>query len=236
MRLRRFTPPGIEAFEDYLSLCREQPDALPPLGLLEDDGLTEVVASPIEVETMSFTLRRDAVHYLSDKLSALPEEEVRLDAGLWTWLSLFYFDQVCPPMDGKRAVKNSYYYVYEPTNARHFYRHLLFIGWSVQKLDPAYSRLFLAQPLSSLDKFTTEVMKRLFLTRVPCMFEVLDRLYWDAKRERPRRGVVGSTKVTAGDVTHRLPVRIRQLEKTYDLQSLNADQLIELLGREFQFK
>jgi hypothetical protein len=32
---------------------------------------------------------------------------------------------------------------------------------------------------------------------------------------------------------HRFPIRIRQLEKTYDLVSLTADQLIELLGDEF---
>ena len=33
---------------------------------------------------------------------------------------------------------------------------------------------------------------------------------------------------------HRFTIRIRQLEKTYDLQSLTADQLIELLGNEFK--
>ena len=33
---------------------------------------------------------------------------------------------------------------------------------------------------------------------------------------------------------HRFPIRIRQLEKTYDLVSLTADQLIELLGDEFR--
>jgi hypothetical protein len=236
MRLRRFNTAGIQAFEDFLATCREQPDTPLPLSLLEDEACTEAVTPTIEVEPMPFLVRSEAAHYFSGKLSALPEEEVRLDAGLWTWLSLFYFDQVCPPVDGKRTVKNSYYYVYQPMNARHFYRHLIFIGWSVQQLAPTYSRLFLMQPLSSLDKFTTEIMKRLFLTRVPCMFEVLDKLYWDENRERPRRGLVGSSKVAPGDVTHRLPVRIRQLERTYDLQSLNAEQLIELLGREFQFK
>jgi hypothetical protein len=40
--------------------------------------------------------------------------------------------------------------------------------------------------------------------------------------------------VKPGDLVHRFPIRIRQLEKTYDLVSLTADQLIELLGDEFQ--
>jgi hypothetical protein len=89
--------------------------------------------------------------------------------------------------------------------------------------------------ISSLDKFTSEVVKRLYLTRIPCFFEVLDRLYWDNSTKRARPGVTNFAKVTAGNLAHRLPVRIRQLEKTYDLQSLTADQLIDLLGEEFQF-
>ena len=47
-----------------------------------------------------------------------------------------------------------------------------------------------------------------------------------------RAGITG-TKVTAGKLTHRLPLRISQLEKNYDLVDLNAEQLIELLGDEF---
>lgn len=78
-------------------------------------------------------------------------------------------------------------------------------------------------------------MKRLFLTRIPCIFEVLDRVYWDESRARARTGVVQGT-VKPGDLRHRFPIRIRQLEMTYDLFSLIANQLIELLGREFQFE
>lgn len=78
-------------------------------------------------------------------------------------------------------------------------------------------------------------MKRLYLTRIPCFFEVLDRIYWEPELGRSRKGVVDAVRVTAGDLSHRLPLRIRQLEKTYDLQSLTADALIELLGDEFRF-
>ena len=76
-------------------------------------------------------------------------------------------------------------------------------------------------------------MKRLYLIRIPCIFEVLDRLYWDDDLQRPKIGVVDSKRVKAGDLSHRLPVRIRQLEKTYDLYSLDCNQLLELLGTEF---
>ena len=71
-------------------------------------------------------------------------------------------------------------------NSRHFYRHLLFISWQIIQVAPKHNRLFLGSSVSTLDKVTTEVMKRLYLTRIPCIFEVLDRLYWDESRGRLR--------------------------------------------------
>jgi hypothetical protein len=46
--------------------------------------------------------------------------------------------------------------------------------------------------------------------------------------------LVSPHAVKAGDLVHRLPITIRQLEKTYDLINLKAEQLLELLGPEFQ--
>lgn len=160
-------------------------------------------------------------------------EELRTDAGLWTWLSLFYFDQVCPEIDGSKAVRNDYTYIFMPDQSRCFYRHLLFVAWYAKHVSPVHNRLFLDTSLHQLDKFTQDILKRLYMTRIDCIFEVLDRLYWDRDSNRPRKGVNNPRKVVAGDLMHRFPTRIRQLEKTYDLLSLSADQLINLMGDEF---
>ena len=234
MKLRRFTPDGIQAFRDLLKQCREQPDVDVPTDLLEHSSFTELINPPIEVMPQQFEVKRNAAEYLGAVLRPLKPEEVEKDAGLWTWLSFFYFGSVCRFEGGKRIVRNDYQYVFEPNNPRHFYRHLLFIPWNILRLAPDHSRLFLNSKTYVLDAITADTMKRLYVTRLPCIFEVLDRLYWDEERNRVRRGVVGSTS-RAGDLTHRLPLRIRQLEMTYDLMSLSADQLIELLGKEFSF-
>jgi hypothetical protein len=104
----------------------------------------------------------------------------------------------------------------------------------VLHLSPDHNRLFLHSKISQLDKYNAEVFKRLYLTRIPCIFEVLDRLYWDEEAGKPVKGIVDPRNIHPGNLMHRLPIRIRQLEKTYDLQSLNADQLLEILGDEFQ--
>jgi hypothetical protein len=150
-------------------------------------------------------------------------------------LTLFYFDEVCPPRVGNRVVRNDYHYIFEPNNQRHFYRHLLFLAWRIARLAPEHNRLFLDVPVAKLDKATTEVMKRLYITRIKCVFEALDRIYWDESRERIRAGLVSPKTTVPGDLVHRFPIRIRQLEMTYDLQSLSADHLIRLLGNEFEF-
>jgi hypothetical protein len=234
LKLRRFNSDGILAFREFLSSCRQNPDTELPRGMLEDSTLTEVVDASISVADNHFETKGDAARYFESVLRPIRTEELSKDAGLWSWLTLLFFDSVCPAEAGARVVKNDYHYIFEPTNTRHFYRHLLFISWRVLTLAPVHHRLFLHSRLSMLDKMTTEVMKRLYMTRIPCIFEVLDRLYWSESTRAPKKGMIGS-KEREGDLTHRLPLRIRQLEMTYDLMSLTADQLIEILGAEFAF-
>lgn len=234
MILRRFNDAGMLAFKQFLEAARQNPSAVVPLHLLEDKSFTTVVAPEIHVEPQHFQSRSDAATFLRALLEPLSDHRVANDAELWTWLTLFFFDEVCPSQNGRRAVKNDYCYIFQPKNSRHFYRHRLYIAWRALELAPSHNRLFLSGTVPSLDQVTAEVFKRLYLTRVPCIFEVLDRLYWDEKRGRVRPGIVTREKVKPGDLIHRFPIRIRQLEKTYDLISLNADQLIELLGAEFQ--
>lgn len=234
MRLRQFNAEGIAAMRRFLTQCRDDPTSAVPRHLLEDDALAQRVSPEIVVQPRHFATRRDAAEYLTALLAPLPADDVVRNAGLWTWLSLYYFDEVCPVRDGQRRVKNQYHYVFESSNAREYYRHLLFIGWYAHRLASPYERLFVSGPVSELDMTTEIVFRNLYLTRIPCIFEVLDRLYWDASRGRPRVGIVDPRRVAPGDLRNRFPIRIRQLEKTYDLLSLNADQLIELLGEEFQ--
>lgn len=229
-----FNEKGLSSVKQHLDELREGKPGLCLQDMLHDRNLITTPYPGIGVEQRVFLSRRDAADYFHECFLGIPSNELRRDAGLWTWLAIFYFDQVCPLNDGERKVRNDYTYIFMPDRSMYFYRHLLFIAWYVRHVAPRFNRLFLDTSVSSLDKLTEEVMKRLFLTRIPCIFEVLDRLYWDAERGRSRRGIISPGKVSPGDLIHRLPTRIRQLEKTYDLQILSADQLLELLGDEFK--
>ena len=168
MIVRQFLPSGIKAFRSFLAICREDPRTPVPFRSLEDETLTEVIKPSITIAPKRFATRRDAAVHLSDLMAPLSDQEVAANAGLWTWLTLLFFDEVCPPKAGKRKVRNDYSYIYEPNNSRHFYRHLLFIAWRALRIAPEHNRLFLNDnSVSSLDKVTSEVMQRLYLTRIP---------------------------------------------------------------------
>lgn len=235
MKLRRFNAAGTRAFRTFLTDGRENPLLTVPWELLEDATLTETVRPDIDVQQVVFGSKPEAADYLRDRLAPLSDPSVERDAGLWTWLSLFFFDSVCPLTERGRRVKSLEFYIFEPWNSQRGYYHLLFGLWRVRQITREHGRLFMLGPVSVQDEVTREVMKRLFLVRIPCIFEVLDRLYWDESRGGARRGIVPKDQPRPGDLRHRLPRRIRQLEMTFDLQSLNADQLIELLGTEFEF-
>ena len=235
MQVRRFNTQGIERFREFLRKAREEPTASVEWSLLQEPSLTEPMHPTTKVGPLSFQTKREAAEYLHNILRDIPKQALIDDQGLWTWLSLYFFDSICPPRDGSRKVRSDRTYIYEARNSRHFYMHLLFISWRILDVAPIHNRLLLDGSVASRESISEEVMKRLYLTRIPCFFELLEKIYLNPKTGRPRKGIVPTGKIAPGDLTHRLPTRIRQLEKTYDLHSLSADQLLEFLGPEFRF-
>ena len=231
LSLRRLTPAGIDEWTAYLAAAKADPAVEAPTGLLDDPKLSEAVAD-VPVPARRFETRREAADFLTDLLSGLPESEAEKDVGLWDWLTLRYFDSVAPP-EGGRKIGNAYRYHFQPENNRHWYRHLLYIGWHAKRTATPYERLFLESPVQQLDGYTESAFRSLAITRIGCIFEVLDRLYWDPEIGGQRIGYGKATK-TAANIDTRFPRRLDQLELTYDLHSLSADRLIKLLGPEFQ--
>ena len=235
MILRQFNGTGIERFRNMLQMCRDNPFASVDFRLLEDATLTEVVKGSVEVTEQKFVTKGDAGQYLHSLLDpVLSHDDIMSNIGLWSWLCLFFFDSVCPTdSQDRRRVKNDYRYIYDLASW-HYYRHLLFVSWRVMDITKDHHRLITSSQIDTLDHVTFYIMQKLYLVRIPCVFEVLDRIYWNQTTQRVQKGITGST-ISKGDLTHRFPAVIQQLEKTYDLQRLNADKLIDLLGDEFVF-
>jgi hypothetical protein len=97
MILKRFTSVGIERFNDYLDLLQTEPTRLVPVQLLEDSSCSEVFGKSAEIQNKTFENRYSAAEYLDKVFSKAGVADAERDVGLWAWLALFFFNELCPP-------------------------------------------------------------------------------------------------------------------------------------------
>jgi hypothetical protein len=230
--LRRFTRDGIAEFERRLEAIKagERGDIDDHLTLNRE--WTEMVQPTIEIERPAFQTKRDAGSYLSQILKPVRGPGAAVDPGMWTWLSAWFFDSLCP-MDasGARSIKASPHYVMSLSDGRGRSEHLLFTSTVVFELAPE-TKIILEGPISSLTREGHEIGGRLSLLRIREMPALLDRLYWDNATNRVKQGA--SSPDYPGNFRSRLHRRVDRLTRTYDLTDLPADRLLQLLGDEFK--
>src|SRR5581483_8832654 len=95
--VRELTQVGIDQFRQYLVGLSTGASDPPPRHLLTGEDTSAPLAGNAEVEERIFASKREAAEYLVSCLAGLDRVNVDHNSGLWSWLSLFYFDQVCPP-------------------------------------------------------------------------------------------------------------------------------------------
>jgi len=233
MRLRRFTDHGIEQFRTYLDALRRDPRLPPPRDLLKNDSICEDVEPAIEVEERAFENRLSAAEYLFNLFKHADLPATQLDKGLWSWLALFYFDCLCPPAhDGRRKPKEDACYIPDQDNFRRYYRHLLagpYLIYSAHHTQPEIAMALLCQPVHIIDDVVEQIAAHQALVSNQTVVEVATRLYYVPGATRPKRGAGGKGPGSA----RRLVGILNQLDVTYDLPALTADELLKLLPEEF---
>jgi hypothetical protein len=230
--VRRFSAAGIKQFEALLDEARSNPTASPVLALVTDNTLAAATAANIASGKLS--TKRDAAELLKHALKPLEGPDLLNDVGLWTWLAAFFFESLCPVESGKRTVRSSAHYILDALNHQRRYRHLLATPYQILTEIPDHNRIYLDGPVHVHGEIIEQTMSKLYLVRLPAVREVIDTLYFDKKKNRPKSGLF-SKKAYAkpGDLRNRLPARVRQLQMTYDIAALNGKQLLGLLGSEF---
>ena len=231
--LRRFNEAGIAEFVRRIELLRTGGSASIDDAFVTDDLFTKPVVPEVRLERPVFKTKREAGAYLSERTRRARERHGDDDPGLWTWLSAWHWDAVCPVREnGARKVLHPLSYVYGHGLAMRKKQHLIFASTLLYETFPQ-SLVLLSGPASTLTQAVHEVYTRVWLMRIRGIGELLDILYWDRSQNAIKPGING-TSPRPGDLRNRLTTRVRQLEKTYDLVDLTADQLLNLLGDEFK--
>lgn len=233
-QLARFNPDGIHAFRQTLQAARDGETRATPLPILNDPALVEFVTDAGDIDVEVFSTRMQLAAYLSPVLEGVNSPDLLRDTGLWAWLSAAFFDTVCPAdAYGNRNPQADYRHI--PTNDwRHFYRHLIRGAVRIYRLfepDPDKGAIVLCQHPAKPGDFVEQLCSRQERITNPAIIEVANCLYFDTDTEKPKRG--SSPNSPKAGTLRRFTSTLDQLDLTYDLYSMKADDLIAILPSEF---
>ena len=221
---------GVARFAAYLDTLRDGSPADAPRELLDEPRYTADLSVEARVESKPFASRWGLAQHLAEALALVPGDEVEENVGLWSWLSLYYFDQVCPRQrDGSRKPGSDYRHIPE-FGFLHRHRHLLYGSFAVYRRHRGFAILVLSGPLHSESALYQEITSRQDLLASRGVIEALNALYLDRSRGLPKRG---AQRVAAAGTIRRFVRVMQQLDLTYDIYGMSGADIVELLPTEF---
>jgi hypothetical protein len=229
--IRTFNEAGLAAFEEVLQKMKSGEVKDMPDELLFADDFSEVHSPVVNIERVSYTEKNQLVPYLVSKLDLRDNKHLYFDKGLWSWLSAFYFHNVCPiGYDGKRKVNELAYYVLrDPKNYTKFYRHLLAYPSRVYAELDESSRIFLVGTFAKRGEITEQFGAYQEIALNKPIIDAANLLYWDTSLSNIKRGAASKS----GGSARRLVRVIRQYQLTYDLNSMKGNDIVNMLPPEF---
>ncbi|MBE9530172.1 MAG: hypothetical protein IMF00_02770 [Proteobacteria bacterium] len=231
--MRKFTDEGIEQFRKYLAELREGATSPAPFHLLNDPVTSKPVNAEIQIENREFATRLELAQYLDDALAEIESDSIETDVYLWSWLSLFYFNQVCPPQkDGTRKPGRDYRHILEP-GYPYGHNHLLagaYLVYTVYSLNDDLSKLLLYTTPYIESGFHHQLAQRQSIITNKGLMEAAHLLYINNQEIKPKFGAIARNK--AGTLYRFIDV-IQQLDLNYDLYSMTGEEVLQLLPAEF---
>lgn len=233
--LRRFTPEGVAEFGRRVEIARLHKAEIDIEGLLESEELTQVVVDqkvlgdPPSFERYEFC---EFLHGIFEAhRTALDHAKVNVlvDGGLWSWLAARWATRLTSTKGGKPFVGESSRWIFESQNGRRDYRHLLASPYRIYSKNVGLKNglnLVLAGPVWLYNEFFEQVASRKYLHTNPEALRAIEILYWDKRKKREKDG--------ARAAIERYGVVFNQLELTWDLGGMTAEEIVELLPKEFQ--
>jgi hypothetical protein len=178
------------------------------------------LAQTIEIEATPggapFANCYDFGAYLRNTLAPLDPVAIARDIGLWNWLSLYYFDQLCPSRSERtRSLLATEVYVLSPDRKyRQVFRHLVRGPWYAVREHGENAEVLLihaersGEVLATRGRIFEELASRQGNLGNRTVIAAAQHLYFDGKINRPRLGASG---YGSGSV-RRFAIVVQQLE------------------------
>ena len=229
--IRKLNGAGLSAFEQYLRDLREGEKLELPFHLLTDSRYSEPLEDFPDVERREFRTRYEMGAYLTEILEDVDMQSLLGDRGFWSWLALYWFDQLCPASaDGSRKPSQIYNYILSP-NYNHRPRHAVRTTWLLVSRYGETALFLLSKKPSERGELVEQLAARQYLIACRGVIEAASRLYYDPERRTFRRG---STSTKRKGNIRRYVGYLQQLDLTYDLYSLSGEDIIGMLPEEYK--
>lgn len=234
MRLRRLNEKGLVRFGAFLDSLTSASPHRRPVELLSDADTSEPVHPSVEIEQRNFSTRLDAARYLHESFANCGVVGLDTDRGLWAWLALFYFDQLCPPdKRGNRKPGKRARWIPAFSDARRYYRHLLAGPYRIFKAHrdaPERAMVLLYGPLGVVGHFYYQLASRQKLVTNKAIVALATEMYIDPETQSHKRGAQTDDKP---GTLRRFVAVLDQLDTTWDLYAMSKDQIAAMLPQEF---
>ena len=231
--LRRLSLAGIARFEDFVNSWKTPAPQERPVAILDQADTSEPLEVEILIEARVFGSRLEAARYLDSKLEKSGLKNIERDCGLWSWLSLFYFDELCPADgQGRRKPGDIARWIPQPQNFQRYYRHLLAGPYRIFRAHsdcPERALVLLGGPLDKPGEIVEQFASRQEIVTNPAVIQSTTTLYWDVDANKPKRGAGGK----GGGSARRLADVLEQFDVTWDLYAMTPENLMGMLPREF---
>lgn len=232
--LRRLTAAGIAEAQAFLARLRERPDGdrTPPDELLFGDRCSRPfeAGAGIAVEPRAFRTRREAGAYLSPLLDPV-RHRITDDAGVWSWLGMYYFADTVRVKDGHVQLHTAEASLFLGERAaQRRYRHYLWMAWRIYEQYGERAAFLLDQPLTARGDLLEAIGGYARIFNSAGIVPLALRLY--TRENKLKRGF--SAKQGHPGNIRRLPAVLEQLALTYDVYGMRPEALLRVLPDDFR--
>ncbi len=204
-------------------------------GLLDSPGTSEGFSGEAFVDpSRKFATRFELAKCIHERVPLLRHRNPTRDAGLWAWLALLWFEQLCPSApDGRLEPREMQRYVPEVDNFQRYYRHLVlgpFLVFSSQGED---GMCMLCQAPHIHPDIAEQLMGRQWIIQARALIGAATQLYYDRSTRKVRTGATTYKGTSARGGVRRMVLVAGQFDRTYDHFACTPESFQQLLPKEF---
>lgn len=232
MKVRILTDEGTNLFKEYLSKLKLNSNIEAPNLNLEPYSLLFIPDIEID-ESIRFESRMHMGNYLVklfEKVGLRREDLLNRNIGLFNWLAYLYLDEICPLRNGTRKVRETARYICS-SSYTDYYRHYIAATYDIYSVHGDESSLFLNTPPYEHNDFMEQVASRQYIISYHNLIKVLNYLYLDSSTKKPKKS--SSDRNKPGNLRRFIKL-CEQLELTYDIYSIQPNELTNKLPYEFK--